>query len=363
MKRRVTFPLLTVLIVVTILFTPPLAGFAVPSSAKRTSPRAHMIPGVPWHPQLNGLSCGAASLGIVFDYWGPSIDEKEIMNVARSSSIGTWAADIVRTGHFSYMSDAQGRFFPSIGPDGGFEERRLGYAAFSYTAEACWIDELKALIAQDIPVIVLMKYYPEDGSGHYRVVIGYDDDRELIYFSDPWGRDLNHLTGWTGVIHWSYADFETGWNYAEYGAGNPYFGAAIMPWSIEATVKGSTTQGSVLTVTAAIEYPCLRPFDDGQPPATEAMAQISLPDGTGMTLLSDSPTIALGTVHVGDHATVSWRVLCNEDAAGKSISVSAWGVVSGSVPEARWQGQSVAYPEYSYVDAIGGETSVQLGPR
>ena len=82
-----------------------------------------------------------------------------------------------------------------------------------------------------------------------------------------------------------------------------------------------------------------------------------------MTLLSDSPTIALGTVHVGDHATVSWRVLCNEDAADKSISVSAWGVVSGSVPEARWQGQSVAYPEYSYVDAIGGETSVQLGPR
>jgi hypothetical protein len=25
--------------------------------------------------------------------------------------------------------------------------------------------------------------------GHYRVLIGYDDSRQEVYFNDPWGRD------------------------------------------------------------------------------------------------------------------------------------------------------------------------------
>jgi len=210
--RRVII-LLAIAIWTTLIITSFSAECIAAATAEKTTlPNSHIIAAIPWNQQFNGLSCGAASLGIVFDYWGPSIDEKEIMNVARSSSMGTWSPDIVRTGHFSYMSDAQGSFFPSIGPQGGFEERQFGYATFSYSSDEFWLDDLKTLISNDIPVIVLMNYYPSGGGGHYRVVIGYDDNQQLIYFSDPWGRDLNHLTDWSGMISWSYSDFQMGWN-------------------------------------------------------------------------------------------------------------------------------------------------------
>jgi len=317
-----------------------------------------MIANVPWHQQLNGLSCGAALLEIVFDYWGPDIDQKEIMNVARTSSMGTWTPDIVRAGHFSYLSDAQGTFFPTVGPYGGFVERPLGYAAFSHTSSGFWLNELKTLIANDIPIIVLMKYTPLGGGGHYRVVIGYDDDQQRVYFSDPWGRDMNHLTDWTGVISWSYSDFQMGWNYSEYGVANPYFGTAIMPWNVDVNVKGEARAGSIIDVTVSIEYPCPKPFDKTQYPAENTIAQIALPEGT--TLMGKSATISIGTISAGSETKTTWKLLCNSDATGKAISVSAWGIISGWVPEAHWQGQTVYYPAYSYTDAIGGKTTVQL---
>jgi hypothetical protein len=330
----------------------------VSTTAKATLSKAHLISNVPWDQQFNALSCGASSLETVFNYWGPSINQKEIMNVARSSSIGTWTPDIVRAGHFSFLSDGQGRFFPTVGPYGGFEERPLGYAAFSHTSREFWFNELKELIANDIPVIVLMKYYPWGGGGHYRVVIGYDDDQQLIYFSDPWGRDLNHLTDWTGMISWSYSDFQMGWNYSEYGDANPYFGAAIMPWSVDLSLKGRATSGSVITVPARIAYPCPRPFDSTQYPAENAIAQITLPDE--MTLISGSTTVSLGTICASSSSstTVTWKAFCNADATGKSVSVRAWGIISGWVPEARRQRQAVYYPAYNYIDAIGGKMTI-----
>lgn len=325
-------------------------------SAKKS--RAHMILNVPWHQQLNGLSCGAAALEIVFDYWGPDINQKEIMNVARTSSAGTWTFDVERTGHFSYLSDAQGTFFLNVGPSGGFEERALGFSSFSHVSREPWLEELKTLVDNDIPVIVLMKYTPLGGGGHYRVVIGYNDAEQLIYFSDPWGRDTNHLTDWTGIISWSYSDFEMAWNYSESESIAPYFGAATMPWSIDLNIKGAPTEGSIVTVTALIKYQCPEPFSNEQYPAQNAVAQITVPEG--ITLHSDSSTVSLGTLHAGSAATVTWKLNCSKYSAEKAISIHAWGIVSGSVPEAHWQGQTVYYPSYEYTDAIGGEATILI---
>jgi len=358
MLRRIFVLVLVTAIGATILPSAFLSDLVAVASAKATLPRAHMIANVPWHQQLNGLSCGAASLEIVFDFWGPDIDQKEIMNVARTSSMGTWTPDIVRAGHFSYMSDAEGSFFPTVGPYGGFLERPIGYAAFSHTSSEFWLNELKALIANNIPIIVLMKYYPTGGGGHYRVVIGYDDDQQLIYFSDPWGRDLNHLTDWTGVISWSYSDFQMGWNYAEYGVTDPYFGAAIMPWNVDVSVKGEARAGSIIDVTVSIEYLCPEPFDKTQYTAENTIAQIAVPEET--TLIGRPATVSIGTISAGSSTRITWKLLCDSDSYGKAVSVSVWGVVSGWVPEARWQGQTVYYPAYSYTDAIGGEATVSL---
>lgn len=45
---------------------------------------------------------------------------------------------------------------------------------------------------------------------------------------------------------------------------------------------------------------------------------------------------------------------------GKEIKVTAYGNVSGHVPEAKWTGQQKSYPPYDYIDAIDGEGLVAL---
>jgi Peptidase_C39 like family len=344
-----------------LLLTLVLLGIGIAPTWSSRNLRAHFIANVQWHDQLNALACGPAALEIVFDYFGPDIDQKEIFNVARTSSMGTWTSDIERAGHFSYLSCAQGRFFPSLGPDSGFQERRLGYASFSYSSGRCWLDELKELVDDDIPVIVLMKYTPTGGGGHYRVVIGYDDSQQLVYFSDPWGRDTNHLTNRTGLICWSYADFEKGWNYTEYGSNSPYFGVAIMPWQVDLNVKGDAKAGSVIAVTASVQYPCPGPFNDREYPARETKVQITLPEGA--SLLGGSNVVSFGTLNAGNTVSVTWRVSCEENVIGRVVLVSAWGIVSGSVPEAYWNGENVYYQPYTYDDTIGGEAQATLRAR
>jgi hypothetical protein len=341
----------TVLVLLGILVTAPafLAGHALAAHAGGTwPPSAYMIPNVPWHQQITALSCGDGALETVFDYWGPDISQMEIANVAESSSSGTYPPDVVRAGQFSYLSSAQGRAFPNIGPYGGYPERSLGYAAFSHSSKEPWLPDLKALVASDIPVIVLMSYDPSGGEGHYRVVTGYDDGSGLIYFSDPWGRDLNHQTGWTGVISWSYSDFLEGWDYTGIYTEQPYFGTAIMPWSI-----GVTPSGNKIRVT--VTYPCPAPFDCTQYPAENARADIALLDGKAQ--VNRFTGVPLGTIHAGDSATVT---VPRGAGTVTAVSAGAWGIVSGWVPEARWQGQAVSYPAYGYTDAIGGNTTAVL---
>lgn len=321
-------------------------------------PSAYMIANVPWHQQLNALFCGEGDLEIVYDYFGPDIDQKEIADVARSSSSGTWTYDMVRAGQFSYMSAAQGRFFPNVVPTAGYPERPLGYASFSYSADRFWLPELKALIAADIPVIVLMTFDPTGGIGHYRVVIGYNDTEGTIYFSDPWGRDEKHKTNRTGITRWTYDEFHSGWNYSAAGEGLPYFGMVILPWKVDVSASGKLSVGSVATVTARINYPCPSPFNRSQFLAKNCQANITLPGG--MSLTSGSTKVSLGDMRAGSSSSASWKVRVDGPVGGKSMKVDAKGIISGHVPEARWTGESVFYPPYNYADAIGGEGTMTL---
>lgn len=322
-------------------------------------PTRHVISGVPWHQQMNGLFCGAASLEMVLDYWGPDQDQKAVADVARSSSMGTWCYDILRTGHFSLLSEAQGSFFPNAAPSEGFPNQPLGLASFGYAAQEIWLDQVKALLAADIPVIMLMYYAPDGtGGGHYRVAIGYDDALGVMYFNDPWGRDMRYLPDQPGVIAWSYADVASAWNYVAYGTPLPYYGVAMMPWKVDVSVKGKVKVGSTLTVTAQIQYPCPAPFNTADFPAGDTQTDIALP--AGLTLLS-SETLSLGTVAAGSARTVSWQVRADRlPTAGAAIDVWAHGLVSGSMPEADWEGVSQSYPPYSYTDLIGGSGSFRF---
>ena len=123
-------------VVLSAAFVPGLPG--ANARPAEMIPVAHRIGGVPWHVQINGLACGDGALESVFDYYGPDIDPKAIADVARTSSIGTYSFDLLRTGHFSALSSARGRFYPHAAPVAGFVERPVGYAAFSHQAEQPW---------------------------------------------------------------------------------------------------------------------------------------------------------------------------------------------------------------------------------
>ena len=321
-------------------------------------PSSHMIANVPWHEQMNGLFCGEGVLEGVYDYYGPDIDQKEIADVARSSSAGTWSFDMVRAGHFSNMSSAQGRFFPHEVPSAGYPERALGYASFPYSSDQFWLADLKGLIAADTPVILLMTFEPNGGGGHYRTAIGYDDVAGIIYFSDPWGRDQKHQTNNTGITTWTYEELQSGWNYTAEGETHPYWGMVMMPWNVSVKTSGSLKPGSTATVTADVTYSCPTPFDSSLYPAKDAVAMITLPEGTSLD--SGSRNASLGEMKAGSTARATWKVRIDEPVGGKTIMVQAQGKVSGQVPEAHWTGMSVSYPPYSYTDAIGGNVSIKL---
>ncbi|TVM00599.1 MAG: hypothetical protein CV087_13450 [Candidatus Brocadia sp. WS118] len=357
------------------LFALMLFGFnSLTHSADETTglPAAYLISDVPCHKQITALSCGPAALEILYDFWGEDIDQKAIADVARSSTVGTYTWDMVRAAYFSHLSSAQGRFFPKNVPRDGYPERPLGYVSFDYSSETFWWPILKGLIARDIPVLLLMKYAPDDDTGHYRVIVGYDEEKGVVYFVDPWGRDLAKVTNLDGTVTWRMADFENAWNYTGYGTDRPYWGAVIIPWIVTTHTNGETTAGSVLEVTAEITYPCPQPFDCSSYFAFNTSAEIVLPPGAG--LLGGSPKINIGYLHAGGAVSVTWYVKFHSDVSGSSISVKTTGHISGTVPEVVRKNEKDTngekndknkkdndlYPAYEYTDEVGVEKSIEL---
>ncbi|KAB2835818.1 MAG: C39 family peptidase [Candidatus Brocadia sp.] len=345
-------------------------------------PKAHFIADVPYHCQISGLSCGPAALEMLYDFWGEDIDQMAITDVARTSLIGTYTWDMVRAGFFSHLSRGQGRFFPHAAPRAGYPERPLGYVSFAYSSDTFWWPDLKALIAHDIPVVLFMKFAPDDeayddATAHYRVIVGYDEEEEVVYFLDPWNRDLKKETSPDGTVTWSMADFENAWNYTGYGTSLPYWGAVMMPWTVAIHTTGEKTAGSVLEVTAEITYPCPQPFDCSAYYTFNAIAEITLPPK--MSLLEGTSSIDIGHLQAGESVTVTWMVKLDEDSSGSSIGVKATGLVSGAVPEINRGGEhknveknkeadedygkkshKICYPAYDYTDEIGVEKSIEL---
>lgn len=321
------------------------------------APAAHIISGITQHKQMNALLCGPGALEIVYDYWGADINQKAIADVARTSYAGTYTWDVARAGHFSELSAAEGKFFPHAAPSAGFLERSTGYSSFNYSSNDFWWDDLKALVASDIPVILLMRYAPADDAGHYRVIVGYNEEKEVVYFLDPWARDQKKKTNPDGTVTWTMANFEKAWNYDKYGTQHPYWGAVIMPWSVNLHTDGEIIPGSVINVTADITYPCPRPFNCEAFPATGATAQIILPDS--MHVYSSS-SAEIGDLSAGESVSVTWNVMIDGIPDGSSIAVKADGLISGAVPDVFLPG--ISYPSYNYSDRIGGEGIIQLFP-
>jgi hypothetical protein len=275
---------------------------------------------IPYHSQIDGYTCGPASIEMLFDFYGPDISQQEVAGAARTASDGTYTCDMVRAAHFSNLSTSVGRYSAGIN---GYTDRELGYAAFEYWGMT--VDQLKSLIDAGDPVIVLTTW-------HFLVAVGYSSTR--ITFQDPFWGENRTLT---------LDEFSSAWDYSS------HWGLFVSPWEIAVLIPQNVAQGSVFNVTATITYPLPSTFVPGQYPASLTNATVTLPDGLSLVPGETAKkAVSTGDMNAGASANVTWTV--QADSLGNyTISVEAEGKVNGFVPSLP------SYPEsYSYEDRIGG---------
>lgn len=152
------------------LMTPALFSAQVFKYPKSRPVRGHLIETVPFEKWLERNYCGPACLSMVLNYW----DE------ARSFSQAGISADI-------YDSASQATYNSEL----VFYPRSRGFESYSCQGS---LPLLKEVVARGIPVIVLTKALKQIAKGHYRVVIGFDENSGQIIFDDPYFGDKMAMT-------------------------------------------------------------------------------------------------------------------------------------------------------------------------
>ncbi len=125
---------------------------------------------VPYVQQTDTYWCGPASLTMVLSYWGANVTQEEV-----AGEIYDPATNITKISEMKAYSQEL-----------GFETEELIGS----------INHLKEWINRGRPPIVLQKFSLQNPYGHYRVVVGYDDEKKLFVTYDPIvGSDYEILYG------------------------------------------------------------------------------------------------------------------------------------------------------------------------
>lgn len=143
------------------LVAPCLFPAQVAKYRKAKPEKGHLIQTVPFEKWLKMNYCGPACLTMVLNSWaGPrSFDQQKIADeIFDSGNQATYNSELV--------------LYP----------RTKGFESYSFQGD---LRTLKDLIRNDIPVIVLTKTLKRLAKGHYRVVVGFDDETGQIIFHDP----------------------------------------------------------------------------------------------------------------------------------------------------------------------------------
>ncbi|MGD8628651.1 MAG: C39 family peptidase, partial [bacterium] len=294
------------------------------------TPPAYNIPGVPYHFQITSWYCGPASLQMVMDYWGEEVNQNDIADVANDVvDYGVSSEDMRRAAHFSGMSACVQN--PSLY---GYTERQLGYAC----AETGFLSnpgqKLKNTVYEGYPVFILTWFSPTHGSGHFRLVKGWDDSLSAYIIHDPWyygslsGPDL--IMSETMLI-------DDLWVYSGRWA------MVACPWELEPEIAVSPAAGDTFSVDLQVYYPGPTFRFQGQYNCTGCEATIALP--AGLSLAGGAATKPLPDMVSGDTTWVSWDVVAASQG-DYSMAFQAQGTLTGS---------SGSYP--TYTDSIGGHAS------
>ena len=143
------------------LMTSGLSSAQIFKYKKSQPDKGHLIQTVPFEKWLKINYCGPACLAMVLNSWEGtrSFSQRKIADeIYDSGSQATYNSELV--------------LYP----------RTKGFESYSFQGN---LQILKDLVAKDIPVIVLTKTIKQVAKGHYRVVIGFDDDEDQIIFHDP----------------------------------------------------------------------------------------------------------------------------------------------------------------------------------
>lgn len=144
------------------LMTSGLFSAQVFKYGKAKPEKGHLIQTVPFEKWLKTNYCGPACMAMILNSWDDtrSFSQRAIADaIYDSESQATYNSELV--------------LYP----------RTQGFESYSFQGS---LEILKELINKDIPVIVLTKTIKQLAKGHYRVVIGFDDDEGQIIFHDPY---------------------------------------------------------------------------------------------------------------------------------------------------------------------------------
>ncbi len=131
------------------------------SKYKKTEPKkGHLIQTVPFQKWKEKNYCGPAALAMVLSFWNnQKISQEKI-------------AQGMHSFHNEIAYNSEMVFYP----------RTINMMSYSFNGD---IPTLKKIIKKDIPLIVLHKPIKQINKGHYRVVVGFDDQSKQIIFHDP----------------------------------------------------------------------------------------------------------------------------------------------------------------------------------
>jgi len=132
-------------------------------------PDEYHISGVPFVKQKT-MWCGPASLTMVLNYWGDPVNQSEVGSAVDPEHDGT------QPGHMIPFLESRGYVV-------------YEFDRYSLKHRVSVMDELKVWVCYDYPIVVRQWMYLSKQIGHYRVVVGYDD--ESIYVKDPYSGSIS----------------------------------------------------------------------------------------------------------------------------------------------------------------------------
>jgi len=270
---------------------------------------------LPWFHQEHSLSCGPACLKMVFAKLGWTIDEREVQQAAnmKPSHGGTWTGDMVRAAHFSNMSTALDNASLQ-----GYSLKRYGSDSIGTRQyEEDEMDLLRQLLIQDQTPILLMWYTVAHSYGHYRVLRGYDDVSQKLYFADPMGYNATLGVNWT----LPYDDFISEWW--------SYSGCwlqVVSDWEITIDVEEIALNPSHYEVNTTITTGIEKGLRKTQSILRDCSAKLSLPNGWGLTSGTKKVPIEFNQHGI---TTAQWEIARENQSALDNITVIASGFVGG----------------------------------